>query len=64
MILLNNLHTIDAVASESTVDFYLRLYWYDNRLSTPQFWKQVESTDSEDESEPTGFHKRKFSFQR
>jgi hypothetical protein len=59
MILLNNLHTIDAVASESTVDFYLRLYWYDNRLSTPQFWKQVE-----DEIEPTGFQERKFSFQR
>jgi hypothetical protein len=38
---VNNLHSIDAVAGETTLDFYLRLYWYDNRLAMPIFWNQT-----------------------
>lgn len=41
---LNNLHDIDAVAGTATLDFYLRLYWQDNRLNMPLFWNKMSSS--------------------
>ena len=41
---LNNLHFIDPVAGEVTLDFYLRLYWYDNRLAMPLFWNKMSKS--------------------
>ena len=41
---LNNLHFIDPIAGEVTLDFYLRLYWYDNRLAMPVFWNKMSKS--------------------
>ena len=35
---------IDAVGGTVSMDFYLRLYWQDNRLSMPLFWEQMSPT--------------------
>jgi hypothetical protein len=40
---LNNLHSVDAVAGTATLDFYLRLYWQDNRLAMPLFWNKTSN---------------------
>jgi hypothetical protein len=37
----NNLHEIDAVAGTATLDFYLRLYWRDDRYNMPLFWNKI-----------------------
>lgn len=48
LIQINNLHNIDAVAGETTLDFYLRLYWYDNRLTCDAYiMESNEYTGSE-----------------
>jgi hypothetical protein len=47
----NNLHEIDAVAGKATLDFYLRLFWRDDRYNMPLFWnkmsKKLKSTGIE-----------------
>jgi hypothetical protein len=32
---------VDAIANKVTLDFYLRLYWQDNRFNMPAFWKRM-----------------------
>lgn len=39
---INNLHEVDAVSGTVTIDFYLRLYWRDNRFNMPLFWEKLD----------------------
>ena len=41
-IVLNNLHEVDALVSKVSIDFYLRLYWRDNRFNMPLYWDRVQ----------------------
>jgi hypothetical protein len=39
---------VDAVAGSVKVDFYLRLYWRDNRFNMPLFWQKTSPAQRKD----------------
>lgn len=41
---INNLHDVDAITGTITIDFYLRLFWKDNRFNMPLFWDQLDNS--------------------
>ena len=39
---------IDAIAGTATLDFYLRLYWRDNRFNMSVFWSKCSKSMKKD----------------
>ena len=44
LIQLNNIGTIDPAGALIEVDFFLTLYWQDDRFAMPAYWDQVDNS--------------------